>query len=165
MLHATLVYLPAVLEHLTSIKLSFTKPAAEEEEFAQTSDKGRVEKITQKNCNLILTKETQGQASGSFPKLLSREPSTGEDGEGWNLLRRGHFAEVNILKEVTLQGLLRRAALVGVKRQHVVQQVECRRRNAVQRGGNSWVRGCSERGEEPAVRGTSQALPPKFVTT
>lgn len=48
MLHATLAYLPAALEHLTSIKSSFTKPAAEEEEFAQTRDKGRVEKTTQK---------------------------------------------------------------------------------------------------------------------
>lgn len=46
MLHATLAYLPAALEHLTSIKSSFTKPAAEE--FAQTRDKGRVEKTTQK---------------------------------------------------------------------------------------------------------------------
>lgn len=101
-----------------------------------TKCKGRFEKENPRNNNKILTAKTQGQASGSFPKLISREPTAVEDAS-WNLLWRCHFAEVNILKEVALQGLFRRAALAGVQRQHVVQQVESRRRNAAQRVGNT----------------------------
>lgn len=59
------------------------------------------------------------------------------EGASWNLLWRCHFAEVNILKEVALQRLFGCAALAGVQRQHVVQQVESRGRNAAQ----SWKYG------------------------